>query len=70
MLRKTIFKIAAFLFLFPFQSFANTGTDFLRSTGKIYSVVLVIVILFLGIVFSLIRLERRIKELEKTNLNE
>jgi len=70
MLKKTIFKIAALFFLFPFQSMANTGTDFFRSTGKIYSVVLVIVILFLGIVVSLIRLERRIKELEKTNPNE
>lgn len=70
MFNKTIYKIAAFLLFFPFQMMAAVDSDFLRSTGKIYSVVVVIAILFIGIVISLVRLERRIKEMEKSDINE
>ena len=45
-------------------SLAAQSSDFLRSTGKIYSVVAVVLLLFLGFVFYMIRIERKIKELE------
>jgi len=63
-------KIIIFLFFLPLTLMAGTTTDFLRSIGKIYSVVAVIVILFLGIVACLIMLERRISKLEKSKSNE
>ena len=40
------------------------SADFLRSTGKIYSVVLALVIMFLGIVFYVWRLDKKVKRLE------
>ena len=54
------------LFL-PFLSRAQDKpemADMLRSSGKIYVVVLVICTIFVGIIFSLVYLERRIKRLE------
>ncbi len=42
----------------------SESTDFMRSTGKIYVVVAVIVIVFLGIVAFLIRLDRKLTKLE------
>lgn len=39
--------------------------QFFRSEGKIYVVVGVLVIIFTGIVLYLVRLERRLKKLEK-----
>ena len=42
----------------------SAAVDFLRSTGKIYSVVAVIVAIFLGIVFYLYRLDKKLTELE------
>jgi len=68
--KQSIINTLALLVFLPNFVLAESATDFLRSTGKIYSVVLVIVLLFLGIVLLLIRLERRISKLEKSNLNE
>jgi len=45
------------------------STDFLRSIGKIYSVIGVIVILFVALVGYLIYLDRKITRIEKQNLN-
>jgi CcmD family protein len=39
--------------------------DSMRSNGKIYVVVAVLTIIFLGIIFYIVRLEKRIKQLEK-----
>ncbi|MCB0560876.1 MAG: CcmD family protein [Lewinellaceae bacterium] len=39
-------------------------TDFMRSTGKIYVVVAVIVTIFIGIVLFLIYLDRKLTKLE------
>lgn len=39
--------------------------DAMRSNGKIYVVVLVLSTIFIGIIFTLIHLERKIKKLEK-----
>nr|MBS0037526.1 CcmD family protein [Saprospiraceae bacterium] len=39
--------------------------DFMRSTGKIWVVVISLVIIFIGIVFFLYKLENRISKIEK-----
>jgi CcmD family protein len=46
------------------QSVAEPPADFLRSIGKLYVVVAVIVVVFLGIAFYLWRLDRRMTDLE------
>jgi uncharacterized membrane protein len=43
----------------------ETQPDFLASTGKIYVVVAVLGIIFLGILILLISLERRLAKIEK-----
>ena len=42
----------------------TNGADFMQSIGKIYVVVAVIIAIFLGIIFYLTRLEKKIKNLE------
>lgn len=60
-----------FLFLFSFtQTYAQSGDDFIRSTGKIYAVVAVVLVLFLGILWYLFRLDKKIKLLENHYNNE
>jgi CcmD family protein len=44
--------------------------DFLRSTGKIYSVVVVILAIFIGIAVFLYRIDRKLTKLEKQINNE
>ena len=52
-------------------SSAESGAiDFLRSTGKIYSVVAVIAVIFIGIAIYLFRLDKKITKLEKEIYNE
>ncbi len=46
------------------------GTDFLRSTGKIYSVVAVIAIVFIGIAWFLYRLDHKLTKLENQSKHE
>lgn len=48
---------------------AESG-DFMRSIGKIYAVVAVIVLIFIGIVAFLIYLERRIARMEDQIINK
>lgn len=43
---------------------AQGSGDFMRETGKIYVVVGVLLLIFLGIVWYLIRLERKLTKLE------
>lgn len=52
-----------FLFLEPILA-DSAAVDFLRSTGKIYSVVAVVVAIFLGIIFYLYRLDKKLTNLE------
>ena len=50
------------------QNMNNTTeepTDFMRSNGKIYVVVAVVVIIVLGIFIYLLNLDKKIKKLEK-----
>lgn len=58
-----------FLLLINFFAFAQSQNvemaDTFRSNGKIYVVVAVILAIFAGIIFYLIRLDRKISRLEK-----
>lgn len=56
-----------FLFL---NATASEGVDFFRSTGKINVVYAVILIIFLGLVFSIYRLDKRLTSLENRVNNE
>lgn len=66
-------KIMLFVFislLTPLSSFAQGNdqvamADLMRSNGKIYVVVAVLVIIFIGILLFLIAIERRLRRLEK-----
>lgn len=54
-----------FITLLPFTFLlAQEDTDFMRSMGKMYVVVAVIVAIFIGIVIYLISLDRKISKLE------
>lgn len=66
---KKIFTLL-FLLLMMSISYAQTSTsvemaDELRNSGKIYVVVAVIAVIFLGIATYLIYLDRRLSKLEK-----
>jgi len=56
--------------LFQFVASAQGSEDFLRSTGKIYSVVAVISIIFIGLAIYLYRLDRKLTKLENHINNE
>lgn len=65
-------KVLLFLsFLFTFvQSYAQqtNGVDMadgLRSSGKIYVVVLVIVVIFIGLIVYLFSIDRRVRKIER-----
>ena len=61
------------VFIFVFTGTALFGADehpdFFQSIGKIYVVVTVISLVFLGLAVYLYRLDRRITELEKRGKN-
>ncbi|MGK0366109.1 MAG: CcmD family protein [Saprospiraceae bacterium] len=60
--------LTALLLLFSTSIFAQTQEpDFMRSLGKIYVVIAVIVAIFIGIVIFLIYLDRRLTKLERDN---
>ncbi len=65
-------KLIAFfiLQLLWFNHISAQGLDFLRSTGKIYSVVAVILVIFIGIVVFMFRLDNKLTKLEKQIKNE
>jgi len=69
-MRKIISTLVIMLFIASNLLAANEGgSDFLRSMGKMYVVVAVIVTIFIGIISFLIFIERRISGLEK-QINE
>jgi len=47
----------------------NTSTDFMRSEGKLYVVLAVIVTIVAGIFIYLVNLDKKITKLEKGNKN-
>jgi nitrate reductase gamma subunit len=72
------FRIIAFvmLFLLPFQMFSQNGVDVemadvLRTNGKIYVVVIGLVVILTGVIIFLLRVEKKLWRLEnKENLNK
>ena len=72
MIKRTLLALA--LMITRFALFAQETTnkvemaDTLRQNGKIYVVVAVILIIFIGIILYLVRLDRKISKLEK-NIN-
>jgi len=64
--------LATILFILSAPAlFAQSASDdFFRSTGKINTVTAVVVILFLVVLFFLIRLDRKVTSLEKQINNE
>jgi hypothetical protein len=61
MLRITLFFSFQLLFL---GYLSGADADFMRSMGKMYVVVGVLLLLFLGIVFYLIMIDRRLTKFE------
>ena len=59
-----IFTIILFLAISLPSVLAEGNRDYMRETGKINVVVGVIVLIFLGIVWYLVRLERKLTKLE------
>lgn len=47
------------------QNAANDNNDVMKSNGKIYVVMCVVIVIVLGLFFYLIRLDRKITKLEK-----
>lgn len=71
MMQKTIFTLLSFLltgFVFA-QSRQVEMADTMRSNGKIYVVIAVILTIFAGLILYLIRLDRKMTRLEKKHLN-
>jgi CcmD family protein len=69
MIRKLL--LSTFLFFINLFAFAQDTTkevdmaDTMRSNGKIYVVVAVILTIFVGLIIYLVRLDRKITRLEK-----
>ena len=59
------------LIVSPFTTLlAQTDADFMRSMGKMYVVVAVIVAIFIGIVIYLVSLDRKITKLENQIIDQ
>lgn len=63
-MKKKAFLTAPFLLVVSILSGQGEEADFMRSTGKVYVVVAVIVTIFIGIVLFLIYLDRKLTKLE------
>jgi CcmD family protein len=67
-MKKKIATLSLFIGTFlPFTQAQTTGSgeDFFQSIGKMYVVVAVLVIIFIGLVIYLARLDKKISNLEK-----
>ena len=67
LLYSTIYKafFIALAMITPLTLLARDGNpDFMRSMGKMYVVVGVIVIIFLGLVYYIVKLDKRLKNIE------
>ena len=64
MIKRRLSSILVFLTFFSALKAQTGDTDFMRSTGKIYVVVAVILAIFAGLVLFLIYLDRKLTKLE------
>ena len=62
--KKALSTISLLLLPLTFLLAQQPGADFMRSMGKMYVVVAVIVAIFLGIVVYLVHLDRKLTKLE------
>ncbi|WP_460686859.1 CcmD family protein [Niabella aquatica] len=53
-----------FLLFLPVMAFAQAKESLMYSSGRIYVVVAVMLIILLGLILYLIRIERKVKKLE------
>ena len=60
-----IASVLSFLFCITANAQTSDNTDVMRSNGKIYVVVAVVVTIVLGIFIYLINLDRKISKIEK-----
>ena len=63
-MKRQTFLVALLLMSMNTITFAQAGEDFMRSTGKIYVVVAVIIAIFIGIVAFLMYLDKKLTKLE------
>lgn len=65
--KKTIFLVLAFVSFFYHTSLAqdNTIEQTFHESGKINVVVAVVTVIFIGIVFYMVKLDRKISKIEK-----
>ncbi len=68
--KQFLFSILFVILSINLLSAESGSIDFLRSTGKIYSVVAVIAVIFIGLVWYLFRLDNKLTKLEKEIYNE
>lgn len=71
-MKKAINRFFAFLLLLslPGLAMAQSGVDSLmRSSGRIYVVIAVLLVILLGIFLYMFRVERKLKKLEKERQN-
>ena len=70
-MRKTLLLSTLLLLVATLAAKAQTNgadmADAMRANGKIYVVVLVLATIFAGIIVFLVRLDRKISKLEKSN---
>lgn len=64
--KKSLSKLCMVLLVFVpfFVQAQSAGMDFLRSTGKIYVVIAILLAIFIGIVLFLIRLDKKLTKIE------
>ncbi len=62
--KQILYFISILALLLPSVPALAGGGDFMRETGKIYVVVAVIVVIFIGIALYLLRLDRSLTNLE------
>lgn len=62
---KNIFYSLLFLFAMPLLGNAQANENLMYSSGRIYVVVAVLLAIFIGIIFYLIKIDRKIDKLKK-----
>jgi CcmD family protein len=60
----SFFLVLVLIIGFSGQTMADSGEDFFQSIGKMYVVVAIILIIFLGLSLYLWRLDRKLSQLE------
>ncbi len=58
--------LLVFLLLLPAMAFAQAKESLMYSSGRIYVVVAVMLIILLGLILYLVRIEKKVKKLEDT----